>query len=151
LVKELSFGMKSTIRKPADVKHEWWIIDAADQVVGRLAVKIATVLMGKHRPDYTPHVNGGDFIIVTNAEKLKFTGRKWDQKTYARYSGYPSGLTEITAAQMREKAPNMILEHAVRRMLPKNKLARQMLDRLKIYDGTEHPHQAQQPKPFNVA
>jgi large subunit ribosomal protein L13 len=132
--------------KPGEVEQKWWVVDATDKVVGRLASDIAVILMGKHRPTYTPHVDTGDFVVVVNADKVTFSGQKWDQKTYTWYTGYP-GLRSTTAAERRERQPEMILREAVRRMLPKNKLARQMLSKLKIYTGTEHPHQAQQPEP----
>ncbi|WP_145264324.1 50S ribosomal protein L13 [Planctomycetes bacterium Pan216] len=142
--------MKTTMLKPAEVQSKWWIIDGEDLVVGRLAAKLAPILMGKHRPDYTPHVLCGDFVIVTNAEKVKFTGMKWEDKTYDRYTGYPGGRRVVTASTLRDKAPEKILELAVRRMLPKNKLASRMLKRLKVYAGTDHPHQAQQPEPLKI-
>jgi len=142
--------MKTFVMKPADVKPEWLLIDAEDLVVGRLAAKIAPMLIGKHRPDYTPHVACGDFIVIVNAEKVRFTGTKWQAKTYNKYIGYPSGRKVVTAEEMRAKSPETIIELAVRRMLPKNKLASKMLSQLKIYAGPEHPHQAQNPKKFDV-
>ena len=142
--------MKTILQVQEEIAPEWWIIDATDLVVGRLAVKLAPMLMGKHRPDYTAHVNSGDFIVVTNVEKIKFTGRKWAQKTYDRYTGYSSGLKTLTAEQIREKNPALILEYAVKRMLPKNKLASKMISRLKVYAGEDHPHAAQQPKPLKL-
>jgi large subunit ribosomal protein L13 len=129
-----------------DVEAKWWVVDAADKVVGRLASDIAVLLMGKHKPTYTPHVDTGDFVIVINAEKVVFTGNKWDTKRYTWYTGYP-GLRSETAGKRLERKPEMILSEAVRRMLPKNKLARQMLKKLKVYTGPQHPHQAQQPEP----
>ena len=140
--------MKTLVLKEGQVDCKWYKVDATDEVVGRLAVKLARVLMGKHRPDYTPHVACGDFVVVTNVEKIKFTGTKWQSKMYDRYTGYPGGRKEITAETMREKNPSKILELAVRRMLPKNKLASRMLQRLKMYSGPEHEHQAQQPVDF---
>ena len=142
--------MKTFVMKPADVKPEWLLIDAEDLVVGRLAAKIAPMLIGKHRPDYTPHVACGDFIVIVNAEKVRFTGTKWQNKTYNKYTGYPSGRKVITAEEMRAKSPETIIKLAVRRMLPKNKLAAKMLSQLKVYAGPEHPHQAQNPKNFDV-
>jgi large subunit ribosomal protein L13 len=130
--------------KPADVEAKWWLVDATDNIVGRMASDIAVVLMGKHRPIYTPHVDTGDFVVVTNVDKITFTGKKWAQKTYTWYTGY-TGLRSETAQTRREKKPEMILREAVRRMLPKNKLGRKMLSKLKIYVGPDHPHQAQQP------
>jgi len=132
--------------KPKEVKQEWWLVDATDKIVGRLASDIATILMGKHRPTYTPHIDTGDFVVVINAEKVVFTGKKWEKKAYTWYTGYP-GLRSVTAGKRAEKHPDRILREAVRRMLPKNKLGRKMLAKLKIYAGSEHPHQAQQPQP----
>ncbi|MBR2584093.1 MAG: 50S ribosomal protein L13 [Thermoguttaceae bacterium] len=131
--------------KPGQVEKKWWVIDGTDQVVGRLASDIAMILMGKHRPTYTPHIDCGDFVIVTNVEKVKFTGKKWVQKRYTWYTGYP-GLRSESAAERMEKKPEMILREAVRRMLPKNKLGSAMLEKLKLYKGDTHPHQAQQPQ-----
>lgn len=142
--------MKTILLKPLEVKQQWLLVDATDQVVGRLAAKIARVLMGKHRPDYTPHVACGDFVVVINAAKVKFTGQKWANKIYDRYTGYPSGRRVVTAAQMREISPETILKLAVRRMLPKNKLAYKMLAQLKLFAGAEHTHQAQQPQPTTL-
>jgi len=142
--------MKTFILKPADVKPEWLLFDAEDLVVGRLAAQVAPVLIGKHRPQYTPHVACGDFVVVVNAEKVRFTGTKWANKTYNKYTGYPSGRKVVTAEEMRAKSPETIIKLAVRRMLPKNKLATRMLSQLKIYAGPEHPHQAQNPKKWNI-
>ena len=139
---------------------QWVVVDADDQIVGRLASGIATVLMGKHKPHYTPHVDCGDYVVVVNAERVRFGGKvmehpfiphyskKWDQKTYDRYSGYPGGRKVETAADLYRRKPEMILHEAVRRMLPKSKLGRHMLDKLKLVIGPEHPHQAQQPTAF---
>ena len=135
--------------KPGEVDQKWWLVDASDKVVGRLASEIAVVLMGKHRPTYTPHVDTGDFVVVTNAEKVVFTGKKWEQKTYTWYTGYP-GLRTQTAADRLKKHPDKILREAVRRMLPKNKLGRKMLSKLKIFVGPEHTHQAQKPQPLEL-
>jgi large subunit ribosomal protein L13 len=140
---------KTPIAKSANVKPRWWIVDATDKVVGRLASDIAVILMGKHRPGYTPHVDTGDFVIVTNVEKIIFTGKKWDQKTYSWYTGYPGQRTE-KAGKRRQRRPELILHEAVRRMLPKNKLATQMLLKLKLYSGNEHPHQAQMPEKIEL-
>ncbi len=137
--------IKSYMAKPGEVAQEWWVVDASDCVVGRLASEIAMVLMGKHRPTYTPHVDTGDCVVVVNVEKLVLTGRKWEQKRYTWYTGYP-GLSSETAGERRDRHPDRILRDAVRRMLPKNKLARRMLAKLKIYTGPDHPHQAQQPQ-----
>jgi len=140
---------KTFMAKPQDVEAKWWVVDATDKVVGRLASDIATILMGKHRPTYTPHVDTGDFVVVINAEKLVFTGKKWDQKKYTWYTGYP-GLRSETARQRMARQPERILAEAVRRMLPKNKLGRKMLSKLKVYVGDQHPHQAQQPEPIEL-
>ena len=137
---------KTYMAKAGNVDRKWWLVDGKDRVVGRLACDIATVLMGKHRPTYTPHVDTGDYVVVINAEHVKFTGKKWEQKTYTWYTGWP-GLRSETAEDRKKKKPEMILREAVRRMLPKNKLGRQMLSKLKIYAGGEHGHQAQQPEP----
>jgi len=138
--------MKTYMAKPAEVKRNWWLVDADDQVVGRMASDIAVVLMGKHRPHYTPHVDTGDFVVVVNAEKIKFTGKKWEQKTYTWYTGYPGQKAEKAEKRL-QRQPERILRDAVRRMLPKNKLGRKMLGKLKIYTGADHPHQAQNPRP----
>jgi len=122
---------KTFMAKPQDVEAKWWVVDATDKVVGRLASDIATILMGKHRPTYTPHVDTGDFVVVINADKLVFTGKKWDQKKYTWYTGYP-GLRSETARERMARHPEKILTEAVRRMLPKNKLARKMLSKLKV-------------------
>jgi large subunit ribosomal protein L13 len=137
---------KTFLAKPGEVEHKWFIVDATDKVVGRLASDIAMVLMGKHRPTYTPHVDTGDFVIVVNAEKVVFTGNKWDQKEYTWYAGY-HGLEVETAGKRLKRRPELILYEAVRRMLPKNYLARKMIKKLKIYVGPDHPHQSQQPEP----
>jgi len=142
-------GTKTFVAKPGEIKQHWWLVDATDQVVGRIATDIAMVLMGKTKPTYTAHVDMGDFVIVTNASKVKFSGRKWQQKEYAWFTGYTRQRT-ITAEKRLKTKPDMILREAVRRMLPKNKLASKMLARLKIFPGAEHPHQAQQPQPRTV-
>lgn len=135
--------------RPGEVESRWWLVDARDKVVGRLASEIATILMGKHRPTYTPHLLTGDFVIVVNAEKVVLTGKKWEEKEYTWYTGYPR-LRKETARRRWQRKPEMILREAVRRMLPKNRLARKMLSRLKIYVGPGHPHQAQQPEPIEL-
>jgi large subunit ribosomal protein L13 len=137
--------MKTYMARPGEIEPKWWIVDATDKIVGRLASDLAMVLMGKNRPTYTPHVDNGDYVVVINVEKLVFTGKKWDQKEYAWYTGYPRQRTE-TAARRHARRPELILREAVRRMLPKNKLAFKTLDKLKIYAGSEHPHQAQLPE-----
>ena len=132
-----------------DLEKKWYVVDASGKVLGRLANKIAVVLMGKHKPTYTPHVDTGDYVIVVNADKVVLTGKKLDQKKYYRHSGYPGGLKELTAKQMFEKHPEKVVYLAVKRMLPKNKLGRKMLKKLKVYAGPEHPHQAQKPEPLD--
>lgn len=141
--------MKTYMAKPGEVEQKWWLVDATDKVVGRLASDIAVILMGKHRPTYTPHVDTGDYVVVINAEKVVFTGKKWEQKVYTRYTGYP-GLRVETAKTRLNRHPDRILREAVRRMLPKNKLAKKMLAKLKIFVGSEHTHQAQQPEPADL-
>jgi large subunit ribosomal protein L13 len=142
-------GTKTFVAKPGQVDEKWRLVDATDKVVGRLASDIAVRLMGKHRPQYTPHVLCGDAVIVINAEKIKFTGKKWEQKEYAWFTGY-TGLRKESAERRLSRHPDRILREAVRRMLPKNKLATKMLQRLKIYPGTDHPHQAQDPQPLEL-
>ena len=137
--------MKTYMAKSTEIDREWWMVDADSQVVGRLATDISVILMGKHRPHFTPHVDTGDFVVVVNAEKVKLTGKKWEQKTYTWYTGYPGQKSE-TAQKRMERHPDRILREAVRRMLPKSKLGRKMLEKLKIYTGPDHPHQAQNPK-----
>jgi large subunit ribosomal protein L13 len=140
--------MSSFMAKPGVVPQRWFVIDATNQVVGRLAVQIATLLRGKHRPEYTPHIDTGEYVVVINAEKVRFTGNKLDTKTYSAYSHYPGGLKVVTARNMMESHPERILEAAVRRMVPRNRLGRQQMTKLKIYKGPTHPHQAQQPVEF---
>ena len=135
--------------KRGQVEQRWYVVDATNHVLGRLASRIATILMGKHKPTYTPHVDTGDYVIVLNAGKVKVTGtRKPDQVVYHRYSGHPGGLKEITLRTMLQRHPDRVLREAVRRMLPKNALARHMLRKLKLYTGDRHEHQAQQPEPL---
>ena len=139
-------AQKTYMAKTGEVPQNWWLVDASDKSVGRLASEIAVILMGKDKPSYTPHVDTGDFIVVVNAEKVTFSGKKWEQKTYTWYTGYP-GQKSITAEKRMEKAPELILQEAVRRMLPKNKLGRVMLSKLKVFTGGDHNHQAQNPTP----
>jgi len=135
--------------KTGEVEQNWYVVDATNKVLGRLAARIATVLMGKHKPTYTPHVDTGDFVIVLNAGKVKVNGtRKPEQVIYQQYSRYPSGLKKTTMKTMLERHPERVLREAVRRMLPKNALARHMLMKLKLYNGDTHRHQAQQPEPL---
>ncbi len=131
--------------KSSDNEGQWWVVDAQDAVLGRLASQVAARLRGKHKPLYTPHVDMGDWVIVVNAEKVKLTGRKWDKKIYYRHSGYIGGLKEITAKKLLEKQPEDIVRFAVKGMLPKNRLGRKLFKKLKVYTGAEHPHAAQQP------
>ena len=135
---------KTYLAKPGEIEHKWFLVDGANKVVGRLASDIAMILMGKHRPTYTPHVDTGDYVVVINAEQLVLTGRKWENKEYTHYTGY-TRLRRETAGERRERKPELILTEAVRRMLPKNKLAVRILEKLKVYVGSEHPHTAQQP------
>ena len=131
--------------KAGEVEQNWHVVDATDQVLGRMATEIAQVLMGKHRPEYTPHVDTGDYVIVTNARQVKLTGRKDTQSVRTRYTGYPGGLKVETFGSLRERKPEALIEDAVRRMLPKNRLGRVMLKKLKVYADANHPHHAQQP------
>ncbi len=131
---------------PREIHRNWWVIDATDQVLGRLASHVALLLMGKRKPEYTPHLDTGDFVVVVNAEKVRLTGKKLDQKKYYRHSGYPGGLKVRTARQMLATHPERVIQLAVKRMLPKNRLGRRMLKRLKVYAGPVHPHAAQKPK-----
>lgn len=140
--------MKTFVAKKEDVIREWFVVDAANQPTGRLAVFIADILRGRNKPTYTPHVDTGAFVIVVNAEKIKLTGNKEDGKIYQDYSGYPSGLQERTAATIRAKHPERIITQAVEGMLPKNRLSRQTMTRLKVYTGPDHPHAAQQVQPL---
>jgi large subunit ribosomal protein L13 len=142
--------MSTFMAKKGEIEQGWFVIDAADKVVGRLAVKIADVLRGKHRPLYTPHVDTGEFVIVVNAAKMKFTGNKLASKTYQTYSHYPGGQKIISARDLMQKRPERVLELAVRRMVPRNKLGRQQMTKLKIYAGPSHPHQAQEPRELTI-
>jgi large subunit ribosomal protein L13 len=141
--------MKTYMAQPGEVEQRWWVVDASERRVGRLASAIAVVLMGKHRPTYTPHVDTGDHVVVINADKIEFSGKKWQQKLYRWYTGY-QGLKSETAEHRRDRRPELIIEEAVRRMLPKSRLGRKMLDKLKVYAGSEHPHQPQQPEPIDL-
>lgn len=136
--------------KPGDINRQWHVIDATDVVLGRLATQVATLLRGKHKPTFAPHVDGGDFVIVVNAEKVALTGNKRDDKLAYRHSGYPGGLTATPYGELLEKKPRRAVEKAVWGMLPKNRLSRQMLRKLKVYSGPEHPHRAQQPMPYEI-
>src|SRR6516225_2368271 len=140
--------MSTFMAKKGEIKKRWFVIDATDKVVGRLAVQIASILRGKHRPDYTPHTDTGDFVIVINAEKVRFTGKKWDTQTYEWYTHYPGGRKVVKAREVLARHPDRILREAVRRMVPRTPLGRQQMTKLKIYAGASHPHQAQQPQEF---
>ncbi|MEM0913022.1 MAG: 50S ribosomal protein L13 [Planctomycetota bacterium] len=142
---------QTTLLNDGTRQQAWHVVDAADQPLGRLASSLAVVLMGKHKPDYTPHVDSGDFVVVLNADKVALTGRKAEQKVYKTYSGHPGGQKETPYGVMLDKKPERLVEIAVRRMLPKNKLASTMLSKLKVYRGEEHPHAAQQPTPLDLA
>jgi large subunit ribosomal protein L13 len=140
--------MKTYLPKVDEIDRKWYVVDAEARVLGRIASRVATVLMGKEKPIYTDFLDTGDFVVVVNADKLKLTGRKLEEKKYYRHSGYPGGLREATAGQVLDKHPERLIQLAVKGMLPKNKLGRRMLKRLKVYAGGEHPHQAQQPEPL---
>ncbi len=142
--------MKSYMARPLEVERNWYLIDAEGQTLGRLATEIARVLRGKNKPQYTPHVDTGDFVVVVNADRVAVTGRKAEQKVYRRYSGYPGGLKETSYEQMMARKPTEILRKAVYGMMPKTRLARQQFKKLKIYAGPEHPHTAQDPQPYEV-
>lgn len=133
--------------KPGDIKRVWYVVDAADAPLGRLSSEVAQILRGKSKPTYAPHMDGGDFVIIVNAEKIYVSGNKETQKIYFRHSGYPGGLRAETFAKVRKERPERIIESAVRGMLPKNRLGRQMIKKLKVYAGPDHPHQAQSPEP----
>jgi len=141
--------MTTFMAKTGEVDQKWWLVDASDKVVGRLASDIAMILMGKHRPIYTPHVDTGDFVVVVNAEKIHFSGKKWQNKRYEWYTGF-TRLSSESAEKRRARRPELIIHEAVRRMMPKNKLSFKMLSKLKIYAGAEHPHQAQSPIPKDL-
>ena len=143
--------MKTYTAKPREIEQDWKLVDADGQTLGRLATEIADVLRGKHKPVYTPHVDTGDFVVVVNAEKVRVTGKKLEQKIYYRHSGYPGGLRQRTLAEQLERRPEEVIRRAVRGMLPKNKLAAAQLRKLKVYAGPTHPHAAQQPKPLELA
>ncbi len=138
--------MKTYMAKPLEVERKWYVIDASGQTLGRLATEVATILRGKHKPIYTPHVDTGDYVIIINAEDIVLTGKKLDQKMYRRHSGYPGGLKEMTYRNLLNKRPEKAIEAAVKGMLPHNRLGRKMFAKLKVYKGSEHPHQAQQPE-----
>lgn len=138
--------MKTYSVKPGDIKHEWFVVDAQDVVLGRLSSNIAQILRGKHKPMYTPHADTGDFVVVVNADKVRLTGNKAETKTYFHHTGFPQGARTTTFKMAMGKDPAWVIEHAVKGMLPHNRLGRQLIKKLKVYAGTEHPHAAQQPK-----
>ena len=140
--------MKTTLATNTDHIKSWYVVDAAEETLGHVAVKIANVLRGRHKPTYTPHADTGDFVIVLNAEKINLSGKKDTDKRYMFYSGWMGGESYVSLKDMRSKKPEFIIEHAVKGMLPRNRLGRQMIKKLKIYKGSEHPHEAQQPKPL---
>ena len=142
--------MKTFMAKEQETVRRWFVVDARDKVLGRLATQVAIRLRGKHKPIYTPHADTGDFIVVINADKVALTGRKWNNKNYYRHTGYMGGLKQITAKKLLEKRPEDLIRFAVRGMLPKNSLGRRQLKKLKVYAGSEHPHQAQQPEALEI-
>lgn len=142
--------MRTFTEKTADIEREWFIVDADGHTLGRLASTIAPILRGKHKPTYTPHLDCGDFVVIVNAEKVRVTGRKLDQKLYHRHSGYPGGLTSISLRDQLDRHPERVLQMAIKGMLPKTKLGRRMIKKLKVYAGDSHPHQAQQPKALEL-
>ncbi len=141
---------KTFATKNIDVQREWYVVDAAGQTLGRLATRVATMLRGKHKPIFSPSVDTGDYVVIVNAAKIHVTGRKMDQKIYYRHSQYPGGLKEITLRNLLHKHPTRVIEHAVRGMLPKTKLGRQMIKKLKVYAGPNHPHEAQHPQSLEL-
>ena len=142
--------MKTVSAKTIPENRRWYVVDATDHTLGRLASQVAARLRGKHQPIFTPHADTGDFIIVINAEKIRLTGRKWQQKVYYRHSGYMGGLKSITANKLREKRPENLVRYAVWGMLPKNRLGRKLFKKLRVYAGPNHPHEAQQPQPLEL-
>ena len=142
--------MKTVSTRPQDVERAWYVVDAENKTLGRLATEIATRLRGKHKPNFSTFIDTGDFIVVTNADKVKLTGTKWDDKKYYRHTGYIGGIKETTAKELVVKHPTQLIFNAVKGMLPKNKLGRAQLKKLKIYAGTEHPHEAQQPAKLDI-
>jgi large subunit ribosomal protein L13 len=138
------------VTKPEDIQRDWYVVDASGQTLGRLASEVAQIVRGKHKPIYSPSIDAGDYVIVVNADKVHVTGRKLDQKMYYRHSGYPGGLKQKSLRRMLEENPAQVIEHAVRGMLPKNRLGRKMIKKLKVYAGSSHPHQAQQPEPLEL-
>lgn len=146
----MTLKQKTYMAKPGELKQQCYLIDAKDKILGKVATKAATILRGKHKPTYTPHVDTGDMVVVINAEKIRVSGRKLEQKSYQRYSGYPSGLKLVSLAVMLEKKPKTVIELAVARMIPKGPLGRRAQSHLKVYAGDKHPHQAQKPIPVEI-
>lgn len=142
--------MKTYTPKESELNREWFVVDASDKILGRLASRIAHRLRGKHKPEFAPHMDNGDFLVVVNAEKVAVTGRKLDKKMYYKHTNHPGGLKERTLRQMLDKKPEEVLRAAVKGMLPKNRLSRRLLNKLKVYAGSEHPHASQQPKPLDL-
>jgi large subunit ribosomal protein L13 len=142
--------VRTFTEKQAEIEREWYVVDAEGETLGRLASRVAPILKGKHKPTYTPYLDCGDFVIIINAEKVRVTGRKLDQVFYHHHSGYPGGLRSVSLREQLDKHPERVLQAAVRGMLPKNKLGRRMIKKLKVYAGDAHPHQAQQPKPLEL-
>jgi large subunit ribosomal protein L13 len=142
--------VKTFVATPANRQRDWYVVDAEGRTLGRLATRIADTLRGKLKPEYTPHCDVGDFVVVINAEKIHVTGRKREQKRYWRHSGYPGGIRSRTLGEQLERRPEEVIRHAVKGMLPRNRLARQQISKLKVYAGPEHPHAAQQPKPMEI-
>ena len=142
--------MKTYAVKASEIERTWWVVDAADQTLGRLATRIATLLEGKHKPIYSPHLDTGDHVVVVNAAKVKVTGNKLVQKQYYRHSGYPGGFREESLQAVMARKPEIVIERAVKGMLPQNRLGRAMIKKLKVYPGADHPHQAQQPTAFEL-
>ncbi|MDX1404724.1 MAG: 50S ribosomal protein L13 [Woeseiaceae bacterium] len=142
--------MKTISAKPQDVRRDWYLVDATDKTLGRLSSEIARRLRGKHKPEYTPHVDTGDYIVVVNADKIRVTGNKLKDKMYHRYTGYIGNLKSVNMEKLMSEAPEQALQHAVKGMLPRNPLGRKMFSKLRVYAGPEHEHQAQQPKPLDI-
>ncbi len=142
--------MKTYAVKASEIERGWWLVDASDQTLGRLATRIATLLEGKHKPTYSPHIDVGDHVVVVNAGRIRVTGNKLAQKRYYRHSNYPGGLKEESLETLLARKPELVIERAVKGMLPRNRIGRAMLKKLKVYSGTEHPHQAQQPATYEL-
>jgi len=142
--------MKTLFAKKGEIEKKWYVVDAEGMVVGRLASRVAAILRGKHKPTYTPHVDTGDYVVIVNADKVRFTGKKLEQKVYYHHTGYPGGLRKFTAKEIMRKHPERIIISAIKGMMPKNRLGRQQIKKLKVYCGPDHPHTAQKPEPLNL-